>query len=83
MEALLKHLPVGYIIRYAISISEFADHGVISNHFIMFLCIIVYNTCVNNTAIVMPAGSHAFMKNKKSRCICSFSRDANMSLLNI
>lgn len=64
MEALLKHFPMGNKIHGAISISEFADHDVMSKHFIMLPCIIVYNTCFNNTAIAMPAGYHELIENK-------------------
>lgn len=42
MEALLKHFPVGNTIHCAISISEFADHGVMFNHFIM----LSMNNCI-------------------------------------
>lgn len=33
---IIKALPMENTIRYAIFISEFDDHGILSNHFIMF-----------------------------------------------
>lgn len=64
MEALLKHIFVGNTICYAFLYQSLLT--IVLCPFIVkcFPCITLCNSCVNNTAKVMPAGSQTFKKIK-------------------
>lgn len=64
MEALLKHFPMGKTIHWQFLYQNLLTMVLYPIILLCSPCIIVYNACINNTAIAMPAGPHELIKNK-------------------